>query len=58
MGGNAVKKPKQKGKNRLFVGECFGMKTSPKIMKTWERGWRSAFTVGGKRKPSGSSGEK
>lgn len=44
----SVKKPKQKGKHRIFVGECFGMTTSPKIVRTWSKAWRSVFPVGGK----------
>ena len=39
----SVKKPKVKGKNRIFVGEAFGMKTSPKIVKTWHPIIRKAF---------------
>jgi hypothetical protein len=44
----SVKKPKQKGKNRLFIGECFGMTMSPKVVKTWGRGWVKHFEHGGK----------
>lgn len=44
----SVKKPKVKGKNRLFIGEVFGFCQSPKIVKTWPKVWRKAFKVGGK----------
>lgn len=44
----AVKKPKVKGKNRLRVGDTFGVCTSVAIVKTWQKGWRTAFKVGGK----------
>lgn len=50
MGGNAVKKPLQKGKNRVFVGNAFGICTSPKIVKTWERQIRKEFVTTHKSK--------
>jgi hypothetical protein len=45
MGGNAVKKPKNKGKNRIYLGDA---RTCVKVFKTWEKGWREPFKVGGK----------
>jgi len=42
------KKPQNKGKNRLIVGEMFGHTPSPKIVKLWEKGWRKVYSVGPK----------
>jgi hypothetical protein len=41
----SVKKPKNKGKNRIRLGDAF---VSVAVFKTWEKGWRKPFPVGGK----------
>ena len=45
----SVKKPKVKGKNRLFMGDCFGTQCIA-VAKTWPRCWRKAFPVGPRSK--------
>ena len=45
----SVKKPKTKGKNRLFIGDLGGITISPKIVKTWAKGWRKPFYDDSKR---------
>ena len=48
----AVKKPKVQGKNRIRLGETFGMTMCVGSFKTWDKGWRKPFPVGGKNKGS------
>jgi len=43
-----VKGPKQKGKNRMFIGECFGITLSPKIAKGWGKIFTRSIEHGGK----------
>jgi hypothetical protein len=49
MASEKSKKPKSKGKNRLFIGDLCGITLSPKIMKTWAKGWRKPFAAGHKK---------